>query len=139
MWELSVIGTKLENKSKQAVSPWVSSFLSNEWWKLGDEWWKHQNPNSPKEQQMWNQLLQVWEEEGINIFENDKAVQALQVYVYLESWAWSWTIRAFAFSIANAICKRILALIHQTSPASGLANTNYCKKICNSATVQFYL
>ena len=46
-------------------------------------------------------------------------------------------IRAFAFGIANAICKRILALMHQTSPASGLANTNYCKKLCNSAIVQF--
>ena len=31
---------KLENKSKQAASPWVPPFLS-------DEWWKHQNPNNP--------------------------------------------------------------------------------------------
>ena len=29
-------------------------------------------------------------------------------------------IRAFAFGIANAICKRILALMYQISPASGL-------------------
>ena len=40
---------------------------------------------------------------------------------------------AFAISIVNAICKRILALMHQTSPASGLANTDYCKNFCNSA------
>ena len=46
-------------------------------------------------------------------------------------------LRAFAFGIANAICKSILALMHQTSPASRLANTNYCKKNCNSATMQF--
>ena len=49
------------------------------------------------------------------------------------------SLRAFAFGIANAICKGILALMHQTSPALELGNTNYCKKICNSATVQFYL
>ena len=48
-------------------------------------------------------------------------------------------VRAFAIGIANIICKRILALMHQTSPKFGLANTNYCKKICNSATMQLYL
>ena len=39
------------------------------------------------------------------------------------------SLRAFAFGIANAICKGILALMHQTSLASGLANTNYQKKL----------
>lgn len=45
--------------------------------------------------------------------------------------------QSFAFGIANAICERILTLMDQTSPASGLLKTNYFKKIYSSATVQF--
>ena len=35
--------------------------------------------------------------------------------------------RAFAFGIANAICKRILALMRQISPASGLLLVKFFK------------
>ena len=50
---------------------------------------------------------------------------------------WWLFIRELAFGITNAISKRILALMPQTSPASRLVKTNYGKKICKSATVQF--
>ena len=47
------------------------------------------------------------------------------------------SLRAFAFGIANAICKGILALMHQTSPTSNLQTPIIAKKFaivlqCNS-------
>ena len=46
-------------------------------------------------------------------------------------------LRAFASRIVNAICKVYLAFFPQKPPTSKMLYTKYCKKIYNTATVQF--
>ena len=48
-------------------------------------------------------------------------------------------LRVFALGMLNGICRKILTFSHKNQVSFGLLKYNYCKKICNSATVQFYL